>query len=260
MLLKSLFLSEIKREIGKYQVNEKEVFTEEEIKKLPLPVQNYFYYTGLAGKNKPINCKIIWKEAFLKNKNDGKFIKIKCSQFNSLPEPARIVYMKARLFNLIPFEGRDKCQDGKGNMLIKILKGITVADEKTVEMDISALVTVLAETFLLPSYAVQKYIEWYPVDLYKAKAILRYGGVKASGVFEFNNKGEFIAFSSDDRYQSKGSNCYFRTKWSVTASNYIDKNGYKFPTFVTAAWIQKDADFIYFKGFIDNIIYDIKSF
>jgi hypothetical protein len=94
--------------------------------------------------------------------------------------------MKSRLGSIIPFEGRDKCQSGAGNMLIEILKLIKVADAKGNEMDNSALVTVLAEILLVPGYVFRKYITWASVDSKTATATLNFNGYKVSGTFHFH--------------------------------------------------------------------------
>jgi Family of unknown function (DUF6920) len=178
-----------------------------------------------------------------------------CYQFNAVRVPARIVYMKSLLAGIFPFEGRDKYQNGHGNMLIRLLKLFTIANARGEEMDISALVTVLSETFLTPTYALQPYLEWVPVDEYSAKAQVHHDGNTAGGQFYFNNAGEFIRFETDDRYKTVG-NKYEKCKWVVTVGDYIERNGVRFPTNASAAWHDKDWMFEYFKGRIENIIYN----
>ena len=83
-------------------------------------------------------------------------MKLACKQVNATTAPARIVYMKATFVGLLPFEGRDKYQDGHGSMLIKLLKLFTVADAKGKEMDGSGLVTVQQKPY------------WYPAIFFKS--------------------------------------------------------------------------------------------
>ena len=82
--------------------------------------------------------------------------------------------MKNAIMGIFPFEGRDKYQDGHGNMLIKLLKAITVVDAKSKEMDQSALVTVLAESLIVPTYALRQYIKWTALDANSAGAEIEY--------------------------------------------------------------------------------------
>ena len=158
--MKNLYLSEIKTDVEKYSDFPTETIKEKDIATLPKPVQRYFRYCGYIGKVKMINAKIEFENVFLKRSPNSKWMRLNCHQYNSVLEPTRIVYLKTNILGIFPFEARDKCQNGKGNMLIKLLKLFTVADAKGVEMDKSALVTVLSETFIIPTYALQDYIEW----------------------------------------------------------------------------------------------------
>lgn len=66
----------------------------------------------------------------------------------------------ARILGVIPFEGRDIYRGGRGHMLGKILNLLKVVDAQDPEIAQSALVTLFAEAFLVPSYALQSYITW----------------------------------------------------------------------------------------------------
>jgi hypothetical protein len=258
--LKKLFLSEVKEEIGKHPADTQDIITEEDIAPLPLPVQNYIRNCGYVGKKKMTNARIIWKDVLLRRNQNTAWMDLNCYQFNSVPEPCRIVYMKSNLFGFFPFEGRDKYQNGKGNMLIKLLKLFTITDARSKEMDISALVTTLAETLLIPSQALQSYIKWFPVDDFSAKAVINSGGTEVSGIFEFNENYEMTRFVTTDRYQSQKNSTNKNIKWSGIAGNYCQKEGIKFPSVFEAVWHQDNSDFEYFKGVIDSIKYDVKEF
>ena len=114
-------------------------------------------------------------------------------------------------------------------MLIKLLKFIQVADAKGKEMDASALVTILAESLLVPTYALQPYISWTAIDSNTAKAVLRYNECEVSGLFFFDDRGEYIRFETIDRYFSEKGTEYKQVKWSGVVENYLEKNGIKFP-------------------------------
>jgi hypothetical protein len=131
--------------------------------------------------------------------------------------------MESHIWGLFPFEGRDKYQDGHGNMLIKLMKLFTVADDKGKEMDESALVTILAEALIVPSYALQSYITWMAIDSMAAKATIRFRETEVSGVFYFNEAGENIRFETNDRYQSQKDGSHKKIKWIAVPGNYQEK-------------------------------------
>ncbi|GBD91879.1 hypothetical protein BMS3Abin04_02611 [bacterium BMS3Abin04] len=256
-LLKNVYLSEIKTDIEKYSDFPTETIKEEDIATLPKPVQRYFRYCGYIGKVKMVNAKIDLENVFLKRAPNNKWMRLNCRQYNSVSKPTRIIYLKNNILGIIPFEARDKCQNGKGNMLIKLLKLFTVADAKGLEMDKSALVTVLSETFIIPTYALQDYIEWEAVDNNNAKATLTYNDIKVSGAFNFNDKGEMVSFYTDDRYFAEKDGAYKKIPWSVIVDNYMEKDGIKFPCEIKVIWHYESSDFEYFKCKISNIEYNI---
>jgi len=251
--LKSIYLSEIRKDIEKYSDLPTETISDNDIATLPNPVQRYFRHCGYIGRIKMINAKVEFENVIFKRAPNNKWMQLKCYQYNSIYEPTRIVYLKNNVLGVLPFEARDKCQNGKGNMLIKLMKLITVADAKGVEIDISSLVTVLSETFIIPTYALQEYIKWKPIDDNNAKATLTYNDIIVSGVFSFNDKGEMISFYTEDRYYAENDGNYKKIPWSIVVDNYMEKNGMKFPCEIKVIWHTENSNFEYFKGKISNI-------
>ncbi|GAB6181832.1 hypothetical protein JCM14036_31510 [Desulfotomaculum defluvii] len=255
--MKNLYESEIKKELAKYANTTIDILTENDITLLPKPVKRFFSHCGYIGKPKMNNAEVIWKDVYFKMSPHKNWMSLTCYQFNSVPEPNRIAYMKGKLMGLLPLEGRDKYQDGQGNMLFKFLKFIPVANAKSKELDQSALVTVLAECFLVPTYALQDYISWTSMDTNTAKAVIKYNNQEASGLFYFNDRGEFTRFETDDRYYSEKGTEYKKMKWSAIAENYIEKDGIRFPSSLKSIWHTEQGDYEYFKGKIVAIRYNI---
>jgi hypothetical protein len=260
MFIKEIFKSEVNSEIQKHPMYNERIISEEDIASLPTPVQRYFRYCGIIGKPNIINARIEWKDVFLKMAPDKEWKKIKCYQFNSVPEPVRLAYMKSKIAGIVPFEGRDKYQNGQGNMLIKLLKILTVSDSKGKEMNESALVTVLAEALFIPSYALQPYIKWKQINEISAGATIENNGIKVSGIFYFNEIGENIKFETNDRNYAEKSGSFKKIKWTAMIGNYALLNGIRIPTSLKAIWHLPTGDYEYFKGRILNLIFNIKEF
>lgn len=255
--LGNIYLSEIKLDMARYANRPVETIKAADIASLPTPVQRCFRYCGYIGQVKMHNARIELEDCYLKRAPDGNWMRLKGYQYNAVTAPTRMVYLKARMFWVFPFEARDKYQDGKGNMLIKLLNVFTVADTKGVEMDKSGLVTILAETFIVPSYALQPYITWEHIDDNRAKAILKYDGLEVSGVFTFSALGEMLHFYSEDRYFAANDGTYKRVPWSAVVDQYQEENGVRFPSKIKALWHEDSGDFEYFKGRIVHIEYNV---
>lgn len=251
--LYKIFFSEIEENITKYALNKPEIFSVSEIAKLPEPVKRYFKSCGYIGKEKINSAQIDWKSAYLKMSPKKKWKKIECYQYNSVFEPTRIVYMKSTTLGFFSFEGRDTFNNGKGNMLIKLMKRFTVGDTLGAEMDASALVTILAEVFLLPNYALQPYIKWKSIDVNSVEASLTYNDIIVAGIFHFNDRGEMVQFDTNDRYHSERDGTFRKIKWTCKIANYIENDGIKFPTEILAYWHYDSENFEYFKGEISGL-------
>jgi hypothetical protein len=255
--LRKVYDKEVRTDIQNHPPVEMHVYEEKDIATLPPPVRRYFRYCGYIGKHRITNAQVIWKDAALRMSPGGKWRRISCLQYNAVTEPVRVVYMKHRIIGMFPFEGRDKYQHGHGNMWIRLLKVFTVTNAKGKEMDESALVTLLAETFLVPGYILQPYIKWTAIDEHSAKATISYNGATVSGIFHFNDKGEMTSFDTEDRnYEHKGT--YSKIRWTAYVSGYTESHGIRFAQNLSAAWHMKTGDYEYYRGQISDVIFNIR--
>lgn len=219
---------------------------------LPIALQRFIALSGIP--TQPIiSVNIEWKNARLRFSEKSTWKAISCTQCNFLSEPIRLVYMKAKIFGLFSLEALDRFQDGVGQMLIKAFKFITLSNSKGYEMDKAALVTILAETMIIPSYALQSYIHWEEISSKTIKATISFQQIKASGYFHFNENFEMIKFETNDRYYTDRKGIYHQMQWIAEASNYVVKDGFRLPTSFKAKWNTYEGEFEYFKGDIKSI-------
>lgn len=224
------------------------------IESLPTALKNYLKQCGYVANTQLNYCQIKWSYAYLKMAPGKKWSSLKCSQFNFFPDPARIVLFQTKLFGLFPFGAIDRFQDGKGNMLIKLLNYFTITNSLGREMDIAELVTILAEAILVPAYFLQPYIKWEEINPYTVKGTISHGNTSASGIFYFNEHHELLRFETEDRYYTnKGK--FEKHKWTAYAWNYKKSNGVSHPVNFMAVWNMPGIDYTYFKGRVDKIIY-----
>lgn len=257
-IMKKMYMTEVQNELDKSTFSH-EIFRKEELSNLPAPVQRYFKYCGYIGKEKMANAEIVWDDVNFKMSPDKPWMKIKYQQYNFAAEPTRFAYIYTKMFGVIPFEGRDLYRDAQGNMLGRLAEVITLFDSKGNEMNMSAAVTYLSESLIIPSCALQKFIHWESIDQNHAKASIEYLGVKAEGIFSFDNDGKFIKFMTDERYMDTGNGKSEKQKWTVVVDTYTDNNGLKIPSKMKAVWNLYNGDYEYFNGTITDIVYNCKQ-
>ena len=233
-----------------------ETFSFNDIEGLPEPVQRYFKYALKDGQEhiKFVRLKQVGE---FRMKENQSWMPIKAEQYFTTEDPAFIWRVKFTMAPFIWIDGRDMYYQGKGNMLIKILSTITVADATGSEMDISSLIRFLAEapwfpTALLPS----DYLEWKEIDSNSARAVIKDNGYTALGIFTFNEKGEIIKFVTNDRYMEADGK-YFKEQWAGCYRNYQEIEGMKIPMEGEVEWNLSDKDLPYAKLKITDIQYNV---
>jgi hypothetical protein len=234
------------------------VFDSTSTQYLPAPVQNYLNTCGFMGKEIPMNAEVVWSDSHIKMKPGGNWMKIKTLQYNSVRNPFRIAYMKANMFGIIPFEGRDLYVNGSGHMYGKLGNIITVFDEKQKEIAQSALIIILAETLLVPGYALQDYIQWEEMDDYTAAASISHEGITARGIFHFNKDSEFVRFETNDRYYMSSDKGNVLTPFSAEIGHYFQQGDLRIPGSLMAIWHLESGRYEYWKGTISEVNYNIQ--
>jgi hypothetical protein len=250
-----LFEKERAREIKRFsnKINS-EVFSESDITSLPEPVQKYFKVCGYIGKPKMFNADVIWKESFIKLSPQKPWTALETRQFNAVIEPVRIAYMKALT---MPLQVRDIYRDGQGHMYGKLFNLIPVVNAKGKETSQSALITLFTEILFLPSYSLQDYIKWEPIDSRSAKARFTHKGIDVTGIFHFDETGKFLRFETNDRYYTEKGGKFVKKRFSAIADNYKEKDAIHIPNKVRIIWHLEHGDYEYFKGEIEDIIYNV---
>jgi len=223
------------------------IFREEDIAGLPKPVKKYFRYCGYIGTPKMSYSKVVYKDVDFKLGKDKPSLKIDYTQYNFVHKPNRIAYIDSSLYG-IPFEGLDSYIDGAGSMKGVLAKLHTLFYQTGKGMDKSSLVTFLSESLIVPNAALQNYIVWAAVDDLHARATISYYGISASGVFAFNERGEMLSFTTDDREAASTDGTSEKVKWSIICKDYKEINGIRKPTVFQAIWNYDDGDLIYFDG------------
>jgi hypothetical protein len=234
--------------------NSNSVFTKEDIKDLPLPVQKYFTYCGYIGKPKMSYMKLVFKDVDFSMATDKENIKIDYTQYNFVEKPNRFAYIDSSMKG-IPFEGFDSFLEGKGSMKGVIAKLFTLFNQKGEAMDKACLVTHLSESLIVPNVALQDYIHWESIDDTHAKATSTYYGMTVSGIFTFDENGAMTSFRTSDRTATEPDGTSRAADWSALCMNYREVNGIKQPTRLQAVWHFEEGDYLYFDGENVNLEY-----
>lgn len=231
-------------------------FRREDFSHLPLAIRRYIEYCGYIGTPQMSYVKMEYHDVDFMQGRTGPALKIDYTQYDFVAQPCRMALIDSCMFG-VPFEGYDYYQNGIGGMKGVIAKGITLFHQTGAEMDKACLVTYLAECMFAPATLLQDYITFEEISDYEVKATIQYAGQSASGVFTFNERYEYVLFTTNDRGVTNADGTMEYVPWSAVCGDYqLSKSGIKYPTKFKAVWNYSDGDFIYFDGRISEISYE----
>lgn len=244
---------EVKKLFAEYHIDRTKVITKEDLIGLPEPIQKWLQKSQIIGKEKIVTVKLKQKGLF-KTKKEKPWIPFKAEQYYNTDVPGFIWYATMKPAPLLTVKGRDMYYDGRGNMLIKLLSSIKIADASGPEIDQGTLLRYLNEIMWFPTAALNDYIEWQSIDQKSAMASMNYKGVKASAIYYFNEDGDLINFVAERYMDINGD--FKIEKWSTPISDYREFNGIRIPSEGEAVWKLDSGDFSYIKIKLIDIDYN----
>ena len=248
------FKADIKKHLAKSNFPNNDLLSEADIAMLPKPVQKYIRYTGAVNQPKVKNMKIVFDGEM---RDKGKeFFKFNSVQYNFFDEPARLFFMKAKMYG-ITLPGYHCYQNENASMQIKMLGLFDVVNINGNIMNKAETVTVFNDMCLMaPASLIDKRIEWTPIDSLSAKATFTNGVNKISAVLYFNEQGQLINFTSDDRYAVTDMKQY---RFSTPVKEYAQMNGRNIWKYGETIWHYPDGDFVYGKFTLKSIEYNVNE-
>jgi len=244
--------AEILQMLGRSETITQSKISDNEISGLPDPVKRWLDVSGVVGKEKTHS---VWLKQQAKMKmKPGKdtWSHAVAEQYFTVQNPAFVWRVRMQMPPFIHIVGRDKFMDGKGEMLIKLFSVIDLVNEKGPKMDEGTIQRFLGEIVWFPSAALSPYITWEAIDAFSAKATMIYKGTKGSGIFYFNEEGDFVRYVAL-RYKGNEPDAK-RYEWVIDVTERAVMNNVKIPVKMTATWKLDGGDWTW----LDLEVTDIK--
>lgn len=235
-------------------VTDNKIVTPEMLTGLPACVQNWLKESGVVGK--PIvHSAYLKQQGLMCIKPGGKWMPAVAEQYFNIDEPAFVWTVKVNMMPGVVMTGRDKYEEGKGNMLIKLYSLFTFADGKGDAINQGTMLRYLGEICWFPSAALQPYIKWQEINSTSAQATMTYKGVSASAVFTFDAQGRLISTRAM-RYMGIGKEASLE-QWRIPVTEWKIFDGIRIPSKGNASWKLKAGDYDYYQWEITHIRYNI---
>ncbi len=241
----------IKNMFENTDVKNVEKITDADIQHLPNVVQRYLKHSNVIGKEKIKTVRLKQHGGF-RLKPEDKFKTMKAEQY--VNTETREFYWRGKVGIIT---AHDKFIAGKGNMTVKLLGLIKVAEMEGNKVDQGELLRFLAEGVWFPTIFVEDFILWEPVDDSTAKASIEINDVSVSALFHFNEKSE-IARITAKRYMEKHGK-FTLEDWEIINREYKTVNGMLIPSKSEVIWNLKEGAFLWYKPEILEIEYNVTS-
>ncbi len=237
-----------------FNTSEEEIITEQMIQDLPEPVQKWLSKSGIIGQPMPKDVYLEQEAQLLLKPGQKNWIPAKAQQYYTINPPTFIWSVNMKINKIIPLRGRDKFEKGKGEMSIKLFSFLPLVQEKGGEkLNQASMQRFLAELVWFPSAAIQPYISWEAIDQNTAKANMSFNNTKGSGIFHFDEEGNFKKFTC---LRFKENDDGAPTEWTVIATQTGIINGIKIPTACEVNWSLPNGDWNWYKIKINNLAYN----
>ena len=234
--------------------NEKTLITEKDIEHLPKPVQKYLTYTGVINKEKVNNVKIVFDVEMREKGKD--WFKATSVQYNFFDEPTRLFFMKGKMFGMtVP--GYHRYVEANATMDIRLFGLFTIVKQSGEIMNKTETVTLFNDMCLMvPATLIDKRIQWELIDSLTTKAVFTNRGISVSAILYFNEAGQLINFTSDDRTAITDMKQY---RFSTPVTDYKNINGINVMTGGEAIWHYPDGEFVYGKFSLKTIHHNLSN-
>lgn len=235
------------------RVDNKAIVKQKDLDRLPAPVQKWLENSQVVGQER-VSTVRLKQSGMMRTEPEKSWMPFKAEQYFVTEEPGFIWNAKINAAPMFHISGRDKYDDGHGNMLIKVLSLITIGDATGKEMDQGTMLRYLAEMMWYPTTALNDYIKWEEIDESSARANMSYRGVTASATFKFDENGDVSSFSSK-RYGEFGGQYSLET-WSGSVGEIKLMDGIRIPTKGEVTWELEAGDFTWLEWEITEIEYN----
>lgn len=236
------------------QPSQTHIVQEGDIKDLPEVVQRYLHYTCVVGRETVSTVRLKYTAAMRLSPN-GPWKSLEAVEYYGVPRPGFVWLGRASVMPLLSVTARDSYVNNRGRMTVKMLSAFTLADSRGSEMDYSGLVRYLNEMMWFPTGFLNKNIVWEAIDCSSARVTITDGGISASAVLCFDERGAITNFIGERFHNVNGK--LTRDTWTTPITGYSDFDGMRLPARGEATWKMASGDFCYFRLKLSDIQYNV---
>jgi hypothetical protein len=228
---------------------------EEDLAPLPPPVRRFVRASGAVGRPRPQNLRVEF-EAVMRRRPGDAGMAASSVQYNFLARPARLFFMRARMFGL-PVRALHVYREGQATFQVRIASLVDMVDQSGQQISRSETVTVFNDLCAFaPGALVDDRLAWSPVDGRSAAVTFTNGPHQVSATLIFDADDRLVDFTSDDRPDSS-SGRFVPLRWSTPLGGHQVIDGIRVPTLGSTVYARPDGPFTYGEFTLRSIACDV---
>lgn len=229
------------------------VIQREDLYDFPEPVRRWLTRSGVAG-NRMVRTVELTQSAKMKMKQGQEdWFDARAKQLFTTDPPGFIWTVDMAMNPLMQVSGRDVFKDGHGSMRILMDGVVPLVNADGPRIDEGTMQRYLGEMVWFPTAAFSPYLRWEAAGPNSARAIMRLGEKEASGLFEFDAKGDLLRFEAMRFYgNDPGAE---RFPWVITCQQFGNPGGFWIPVKMQATWHFPGGPWTWLDLRIDSIRY-----
>jgi hypothetical protein len=215
-----------------------EPVTNADLAPLPVLVQRYLRFMGVAGRPRDWSFRLHWEGRVL---YENQWVPCRAAQYDQNVSVARIVQMRLPVGGLIPTYVRDTYVQGRGHLRGKAFDAFAVSDDAGERTSTGELVAYLNDClFLAPSMLLVPEVTWRSLDDTSFEVALTDSGRTVKARVHATPDGVPMDFSTMDRFYvhpGKRKEGPVETEWRTPVDAWQSSGGRAFPTHVSSVWV-----------------------
>lgn len=210
-------------------------FSYQQLEGLPPPVKRYFQHVLKEGQPYISNARLRHVGDF--KMGVGKdWTKISGEQYFTSDPPGFIWLGKTT-----GVAAKDSYVNGVGSLIVTILNLVKVVNGKGETFDQGELLRWLGESFWFPTNLLpSEKLKWFPIDEDSAKLTFDHEGISLFYIIHFNDQNEISKLETDRFFEGDT-----MKRWVGECFDYIEMEGLKIPSRITATWKLESGDHTY---------------
>ena len=233
------------------------VIHDEDLDRLPAPVQRYLRKAGVTGQPR-VHSFLVRMHGRIRSGPDAPWMPITSEQYNVVETPARLFYLTGTMRGM-PVQGFHRYVGSTASMVVKVAGIVPVVQASGPVMDLSETVTLFNDMCVMaPATLIDARIQWIPVDEQHARARFTNGEHTITAELLFNELGELVDFRSEDRYAVAPDGAPpRRMTWSTPVGSYRDFGGVRIASSGRGLWHEPSGEYAYIELSIDDVRYNV---